>query len=48
MLGIKNRLARIGLDFMPYYWVEEETTPCPEILPRESPEAFSIVGILEN
>ena len=25
--GVRNNLAKIGLDFMPYYWVEEATSP---------------------
>ena len=25
--GLKNRLARIGIDIVPYYWVQEETEP---------------------
>ena len=25
--GVRNNLARIGLDFMPYYWVKEATSP---------------------
>ncbi|QLG46970.1 GNAT family N-acetyltransferase [Costertonia aggregata] len=27
MHGLRNRLARIGIDIMPYYWVLEEATP---------------------
>lgn len=31
--GVRNNLAKIGLDFMPYYWVREATSPVtpPEI-----------------
>lgn len=25
--GVRNNLAKIGLDFMPYYWVKEATSP---------------------
>lgn len=25
--GVRNNLARIGFDFMPYYWVQEATSP---------------------
>lgn len=25
--GVRNNLAEIGLDFMPYYWVKEATSP---------------------
>lgn len=28
--GIRNRLALIGFDFKPYYWVQEETEECKE------------------
>ncbi len=27
--GLRNRLARIGIDIEPFYWVEEEVEPCP-------------------
>jgi hypothetical protein len=30
LFGIRNRLARIGFDIKPYYWVQEEVTPCEE------------------
>lgn len=30
LFGIRNRLAKIGFDFRPYYWVQEEFTPCKE------------------
>lgn len=28
LFGLRNRLAKIGLDFRPYYWLEEEFLPC--------------------
>lgn len=28
--GLRNRLARIGIDIMPYYWVKEEVHKCEE------------------
>lgn len=28
LFGIRNRLAKIGLDITPYYWVKEESEPC--------------------
>lgn len=28
LFGLKNRLARIGIEIMPYYWVQEEVIPC--------------------
>ena len=30
LLGLRNRLARIGIDITPYYWVQEEAEPCKE------------------
>jgi len=30
LFGIRNRLAKIGFDINPYYWVQEEFTECPE------------------
>ncbi|MDO5981722.1 GNAT family N-acetyltransferase [Flavivirga spongiicola] len=30
LFGLRNRLARIGLDIKPYYWVEEEVEACDE------------------
>ncbi len=30
LFGIRNRLAKIGLDINPYYWVQEEYTECQE------------------
>jgi hypothetical protein len=28
LFGLKNRLARIGIEIMPYYWVQEEAEDC--------------------
>ncbi|MET7030288.1 hypothetical protein [Sediminicola luteus] len=28
--GLRNRLERIGINFMPYYWVKEEMRKCEE------------------
>jgi hypothetical protein len=28
LFGLKNRLARIGIEIMPYYWVQEEAEEC--------------------
>lgn len=28
--GLRNRLARIGINIMPYYWVQEEVQQCEE------------------
>ena len=30
LFGIRNRLAKIGFDINPYYWVQEEFTECEE------------------
>jgi len=30
LFGIKNRLSRIGIEIMPYYWVQEEIEECIE------------------
>ena len=30
LFGIRNKLAKIGLDIDPYYWVQEEFEPCEE------------------
>ncbi len=30
LFGLKNRLARIGIEIMPYYWVQEEVEDCVE------------------
>jgi hypothetical protein len=30
LFGIRNKLAQIGLDIRPYYWVQEEIFPCEE------------------
>ncbi len=30
LYGLKNRLALIGIEIMPYYWVQEEFEPCAE------------------
>ena len=32
LFGIRNRLALIGIDIRPYYWVQEEATKCEEPL----------------
>lgn len=30
LFGLKNRLARIGIEIMPYYWVQEEVEDCAQ------------------
>ncbi|MCJ7468109.1 MAG: hypothetical protein MUO53_15630 [Maribacter sp.] len=29
LMGLQNRLAKLGIDIMPYYWVQEGFEPCP-------------------
>jgi hypothetical protein len=44
--GVRNNLAKIGLDFMPYYWVEEATSTIkiPEIRGEDKDFKISIFG----
>ncbi len=44
--GLRNNLAKIGLDFMPYYWVEEATSPItpPQIRGEDTNFEMSIFG----
>ncbi len=43
LLGVRNRLARIGLDFMPYYWVIEEAEPItPPVLRDNNPKDYEM------
>ena len=46
MHGVRNNLAKIGLDFMPYYWVQEATSPIepPEIRGEDKDFEISIFG----
>lgn len=30
LFGFRNKLAQIGIDIKPYYWVQEEVYPCEE------------------
>ncbi|MEK6153681.1 GNAT family N-acetyltransferase [Flavobacteriaceae bacterium 3-367] len=47
--GIRNRLARLGIDIMPYYWVQEGVTryDTPEIRGDASEYIFSYFGETE-
>ena len=47
--GVRNNLAKIGLDFMPYYWVEEYTSPLtpPQIRGEDKNFEMSIFGETE-
>lgn len=44
--GVRNNLARIGLDFMPYYWVQEATSAIdpPQIRGTDKNFEISIFG----
>lgn len=46
--GIRNNLARIGLDFMPYYWVQEATSPIKPPVIRGDDKDFKIVRFGED
>jgi hypothetical protein len=47
--GVRNNLAKIGLDFMPYYWVKEATSPItpPQIRGEDNGFEISTFGELE-
>ncbi|NNE31857.1 MAG: GNAT family N-acetyltransferase [Winogradskyella sp.] len=47
--GVRNNLAKIGFDFMPYYWVEEATSPIspPQIRGEDKKFELSTFGELE-
>lgn len=42
LLGVRNRLAGVGLDFMPYYWVKEEVTPITPPKIKDNPEGYAV------
>ena len=44
--GVRNNLAKVGLDFMPYYWVEEATSSIvpPEIRGEDKDFQISTFG----
>lgn len=42
LFGIRNRLAKIGFDFRPYYWVQEEFTPCEEPKIKGDASAYNV------
>ncbi|MFP4845898.1 GNAT family N-acetyltransferase [Winogradskyella sp. PE311] len=44
--GVRNNLAKIGLDFMPYYWVKEATSPIspPQIRGKDKNFKISTFG----
>lgn len=48
LYGLRNRLARIGIDILPYYWVLEEYKPCDEPLIKGNPNNFSVELLSKN
>ena len=40
--GVRNNLAKIGLDFMPYYWVKEATSPVTPPVIRGEDKNFEL------
>ncbi len=42
LFGLRNRLAKLGFDIEPYYWVREEATPCEEPKIKDDKSKYSI------
>ena len=42
LFGIRNRLALIGLDIRPYYWVQEEIDICEEPVIKGNSNEYTI------
>lgn len=42
LFGLRNRLAKIGIDINPYYWVQEEVTACLEPEIKGDPSEYSV------
>ncbi|MFH4966046.1 hypothetical protein V8G69_13675 [Gaetbulibacter sp. M235] len=42
LFGLRNRLANIGLDINPYYWVQEEVDECKEPKIKGNPLEYSV------
>ncbi len=42
LYGLRNRLARIGIDIIPYYWVQEEFDPCTEPLIKGNIDEYDV------
>ncbi len=42
LFGLRNRLANIGIDIKPYYWVQEEFTPCNEPAIKGDASAYTV------
>ena len=42
LFGIRNRLAKLGFDINPYYWVQEEVVECQEPKIKGNPSEYSV------
>lgn len=42
LFGFRNRLARIGIDIIPYYWVQEDAEPCKEPVIKGNAEDYMV------
>lgn len=42
LYGLRNRLARVGIDITPYYWVKEECEPCDEPIIKGNTTEFKV------
>jgi hypothetical protein len=42
LFGIRNRIARIGIDIRPYYWVQEEIKPCKEPIIKGDSNEYNV------
>jgi hypothetical protein len=42
LFGLTNRLAKIGIDINPYYWVQEEFEPCEVPIVRGGSSHFNL------
>ncbi|WP_299555643.1 hypothetical protein [Seonamhaeicola sp.] len=42
LFGLRNRLANIGIDIKPYYWVVEEYEKCEEPLIKDDASKYSL------
>lgn len=45
LFGLRNRLAKVGLDINPYYWVQEEVTACLEPEIKGNPSEYSVKSL---
>lgn len=45
LFGVRNRLARIGLDFDPFYWVLEGASDCEPPIIKGDPTEYELVQL---